>query len=60
MKAQIKEKQEVAKGTLTVAFDLRVAEVDFRPGQYFFYVTLPDVGHQDENGLRLATREGSV
>src|SRR5687768_3834987 len=26
-------------------------ELDFRPGQYFF-VTLPDVGHQDERGLR--------
>jgi NAD(P)H-flavin reductase len=43
MKARIKEKREVAKGTLMVTFDLLGAEVDFRPGQYF-YVTLPDVG----------------
>jgi ferredoxin-NADP reductase len=51
MRAQIKEKREVAKGTLLVTFDLLGHEVDFRPGQYFF-VTLPDVGHQDEKGLR--------
>jgi ferredoxin-NADP reductase len=51
MKARIKEKQEVAKGTLMVTFDLLGAEVDFKPGQYF-YVTLPDVGHQDDKGLR--------
>lgn len=51
MRALIKEKQEVAKGTLLVTFDLLGQEVDFEPGQYFF-VTLPDVGHQDEKGLR--------
>jgi ferredoxin-NADP reductase len=51
MRAQIKEKREVAKGTLLVTFDLLGQEVDFQPGQYFF-VTLPDVGHQDERGLR--------
>jgi ferredoxin-NADP reductase len=51
VRARIKEKQEVAKGTLLVTFDLLGEEVDFRPGQYFF-VTLPDVGHQDEKGLR--------
>jgi ferredoxin-NADP reductase len=51
MRAQIKEKREVAKGTLLVTFDLLGREVDFEPGQYFF-VTLPDVGHQDEKGLR--------
>jgi ferredoxin-NADP reductase len=51
MQARIREKQEVAKGTLMVTFDLLGNEVDFRPGQYF-YVTLPDVGHQDEKGLR--------
>jgi ferredoxin-NADP reductase len=49
MQAQIKEKREVAKGTLLVTFDLLGREVE--PGQYFF-VTLPDVGHQDEKGLR--------
>ena len=51
MQARIKEKREVAKGTLFVTLDLLGAEVDFTPGQYFF-VTLPDVGHQDERGLR--------
>jgi ferredoxin-NADP reductase len=51
MHARIKEKREVAKGTLLVTFDLLGEEVDFTPGQYFF-VTLPDVGHQDEKGLR--------
>lgn len=51
MRAQIKEKREVAKGTLLVIFDLLGEEVDFTPGQYFF-VTLPDVGYQDDKGLR--------
>jgi ferredoxin-NADP reductase len=51
MQARIKEKEEVATGTLLVTFDLLGEEVDFRPGQYFF-VTLPDIGHQDERGLR--------
>jgi ferredoxin-NADP reductase len=51
MRARIKEKQEVAKGTLLVIFDLLGEQVAFKPGQYFF-VTLPDVGHQDDRGLR--------
>jgi ferredoxin-NADP reductase len=51
VRATIKEKREVAKGTLFVTFDLQDEEVGFKPGQYFF-VTLPDVGHQDEKGLR--------
>jgi ferredoxin-NADP reductase len=51
VRARIKEKQEVAKGTLLVTFDLLGEELDFEPGQYFF-VTLPDVGHQDRRGLR--------
>ena len=51
MRARIKEKREVAKGTLLVTFDLLGEEVDFQPGQYFF-VTLPDVGYDDEKGLR--------
>jgi ferredoxin-NADP reductase len=51
MKARIKEKREVARGTLLVIFDLLGQEVEFKPGQYF-YVTLPDVGHQDDKGLR--------
>jgi ferredoxin-NADP reductase len=49
--ARVKEKKEIAKGTLFVTFDLHGEEVDFQPGQYFF-VTLPDLGHQDERGLR--------
>jgi ferredoxin-NADP reductase len=51
MQAFVKEKQEIAKGTLFVTFDLQGEEVDFQPGQYFF-VTLPDLGYQDERGLR--------
>ena len=51
MRAQIKEKRDVAKGTLLVTFDLLGAEVEITPGQYFF-VTLPDVGHHDDKGLR--------
>lgn len=51
MRALIKEKQEVAKGTLLVTFDLLGEEADFRAGQYF-WVELPDIGHQDEKGLR--------
>lgn len=51
MQARIKEKQEVAKGTLLVTFDLLGEEVDFKPGHYF-WVTLPETGHQDERGLR--------
>jgi ferredoxin-NADP reductase len=34
-----------------VTFDLMGEEVEFRPGQYFF-VTLPNVGYQDDKGLR--------
>ena len=51
MRAQIKEKREVARETLLVTFDLLGEKVDFAPGQYFF-VTLPDVGYQDDKGLR--------
>jgi ferredoxin-NADP reductase len=51
MDARIKEKREVAKGTLLVTFDLLGEDVEFEPGQYFF-VTLPDIGHQDDKGLR--------
>ena len=51
MEARVKDKQEVAKETLLVTFDLLGEEVSFKPGQYFF-VTLPDVGHQDDKGLR--------
>ena len=51
MQARIKEKQEVAKGTLLVTFDLLGEDVAFRPGQYF-YVTLPSLGDEDDKGLR--------
>ena len=51
MQSRIKEKQEVAKQTLLVTFDLLGEEVDFQPGQYF-WVELPDIGYQDERGLR--------
>jgi ferredoxin-NADP reductase len=51
MRATVKEKREVAKETLFVTFDLQGERVDFEPGQYFF-VTLPDLGYQDERGLR--------
>ena len=51
MRAQIKEKREVAKGTLLVVFDLLGREVDFTPGQYF-WVTLLDPPYDDERGPR--------
>ena len=51
MRSTIKEKREVAKGTLMVVFDLGGQEVDYTPGQYF-WVELPDRGYQDEKGLR--------
>jgi ferredoxin-NADP reductase len=51
MQARIKEKREVAKGTLMVTFDLLGEEVDFQPGQYF-WVELLDAPYDDEKGLR--------
>jgi ferredoxin-NADP reductase len=51
MRAQIKEKREVAKGTLMVVFDLLGEEVDFEPGQYF-WVELVDPPYDDEKGPR--------
>jgi ferredoxin-NADP reductase len=51
VRARINGKEEVAKGTLLVTFDLLGEEVEFRPGQYFF-VTLPSLGDEDEKGLR--------
>jgi ferredoxin-NADP reductase len=49
VKARIKEKRDVAKGTLMVLFDLLGQEVDFQPGQYF-WVTLLDPPYDDEKG----------
>jgi ferredoxin-NADP reductase len=51
VRARIKDKLEVAKGTLLVTFDLLGEEMDFRPGQYF-HVTLPNIGDDDDKGLR--------
>jgi ferredoxin-NADP reductase len=51
VRALVKEKQEVARGTLLVVFDLRGQEVDFRPGQYF-WVELLNSPYEDEKGLR--------
>jgi ferredoxin-NADP reductase len=51
VRARIKEKQEVAKGTLLVTLDLLGGEIDFTPGQYF-HVTLPNLGYEDDRGLR--------
>ena len=50
MKATIAEKREVAKGTLLVLFAVDSYPA-YRPGHYF-WVELPDRGHQDEKGLR--------
>jgi ferredoxin-NADP reductase len=51
MQAKVKEKREVAKGTLMVVFDLLGEEVDFTPGQYF-WVTLLDPPYDDDKGPR--------
>ncbi len=51
MLARIKEKREVALGTLLVVFDLLGHEVDFQAGQYF-WVTLIDPPYEDEKGPR--------
>jgi ferredoxin-NADP reductase len=51
VRATIKEKQQVAKGTLLVTFDLGGEDVDFQPGQYFF-VTLLEPPYDDERGAR--------
>src|SRR6266581_3486652 len=51
MRAKIKEKREVAKGTLLVIFDLQGQEVDFTPGQYF-WVELLDPPYDDDKGPR--------
>jgi ferredoxin-NADP reductase len=49
--ARIAVKEEVAKGTLLVVFDLLGATVDFEAGQYF-WVTLLDPPYDDEKGPR--------
>jgi ferredoxin-NADP reductase len=51
VRATIKEKAEVAKGTLLVVFDLLGEELDWQAGQYF-WVTLLDPPYDDERGPR--------
>ena len=51
MRATVKERREVADGTLFVLFDLLGEKVDFQPGQYF-WVTLLDPPYEDEKGPR--------
>jgi ferredoxin-NADP reductase len=51
VQARIRDKTEVAKGTLMVTFDLLGTEVDFTPGQYF-WVELVDPPYEDEKGPR--------
>ena len=51
MHAKIKEKREVAKGTLLVVFDLQGEELDWTAGQYF-WVDLLESHYRDERGLR--------
>jgi ferredoxin-NADP reductase len=51
MRATIKEKREVAKGTLLVLFDLGGERLEYRPGQYF-WIELLDPPYQDEKGAR--------
>ena len=50
MRGTVSETREVAKGTLLVLFAVD-GYPDFRPGSYF-WVELPERGHQDEKGLR--------
>jgi ferredoxin-NADP reductase len=51
VRATIKEKREVAKGTLLVVFDLQGEQFEYRPGQYF-WVELLDPPYEDEKGSR--------
>jgi ferredoxin-NADP reductase len=51
MRASVKEKREVAEGTLLVLFDIDGHEVEYTPGQYF-WVELVDPPYQDEKGSR--------
>lgn len=51
MRARIKERKEIASGTLLVVFDLLGMNVEFRPGQFFF-VELIDPPEDDEKGAR--------
>ena len=50
MRATVAETREVAKGTLLVLLAVD-GYPEYRPGSYF-WVELPDRGHEDERGLR--------
>jgi ferredoxin-NADP reductase len=50
VRATVAEKREVAKGTLLVLFAVENYP-PYRPGHYF-WVELPERGHEDEKGLR--------
>jgi len=50
MKATVAETREVAKGTLLVTFAVEDYP-EYRPGAYF-WVELPNRGHDDDKGLR--------
>lgn len=50
MKATVAETREVAKGTLFVTFAVE-GYPEYRPGAYF-WVELPNRGHDDDKGLR--------
>lgn len=49
MKAKIKEKREVAKGTLLLKYDLLSRKISFKPGQYF-YISIPKPLYPDSGG----------
>ncbi len=51
MKARIKDKKEIAKGTLMITLDLLGEQLEFKAGQYFF-LTLPHLIYPDERGAR--------
>lgn len=51
MRAKIKDRKEIAKGTLDVTYDLLGEEPQFKAGQYFF-ITLQNLVYPDERGLR--------
>ena len=50
MQATLRETRKVAEGTLLAVFEVE-GYPDYRPGSYF-WVELPERGHQDEKGLR--------
>ena len=49
MKIKIKDKEEIAQGTLRVDFDISGRKISFRPGQYI-YITLLKPPYTDKKG----------